>query len=182
MPTMSDVHGTSDRALWCAVIAQALEDATRPLPPVGTGLYRQRQRDRADARAYFGAMTRDFQHVCNLAGLDPDALLTMAQERIRLADAGRSAKRLAPRPKQQRAIIYTHDGMSLPLREWSKRLNVPYGTLMSRISSGWPLSEALSSIKRRPFGTERAKRQIRPQQETRGGISGLRQAFSDRRG
>jgi hypothetical protein len=58
-----------ERQLWCAVLNQAIADATSPLV-----------RDRREhlgqywARAWFRNASRDFQQVCLLAGYDPDRI------------------------------------------------------------------------------------------------------------
>jgi hypothetical protein len=58
-----------ERQLWCAVLNQAISDATSPLV-----------RDRREhleqywARAWFKNASRDFQQVCLLAGYDPDRI------------------------------------------------------------------------------------------------------------
>lgn len=70
----------------------AMPDGAGPAS-VGTSLYGPRNQERTEARNYFAAMTRDFQHVCNLAGLDADTLLAMMQARIRLSDEQQPASK-----------------------------------------------------------------------------------------
>ena len=59
-----------ETALWCEVISQAIRDAT-----VCGGIpAHARDATRAHARSWFRATNRDFIDVCNLAGLDPEAI------------------------------------------------------------------------------------------------------------
>jgi hypothetical protein len=39
----------------------------------------------------------------------------------------------------QKAIMITHDGLTLHLKEWAIRLDIPYNTLHLRHRRGWPL-------------------------------------------
>ena len=57
-----------DKQLWAAVLSLAIEDAQS----VGTS--RQAQANRADAVRWFCEGGKDFQLVCTLAGVDPEAV------------------------------------------------------------------------------------------------------------
>ena len=79
------------RALWTAVIKQAIGDAQgnnlSNLTPA------TRRRTIAEARDWLTVPNRDFDEVCHLAGLDPDAV----RERARLALKGTGgSKELSP--------------------------------------------------------------------------------------
>lgn len=43
------------------------------------------------------------------------------------------------------AELFTHNGETLTLRDWSKRLGIGKGTLWTRIKKGWPIEKALST-------------------------------------
>ena len=55
------------------------------------------------------------------------------------------AKRLFPR-----SMWITHDGQTLPIYEWSKRLGIGLETLRRRIKAGWSIARALSPQRRPP--------------------------------
>ena len=48
--------------------------------------------------------------------------------------------------------MLTHDGMTLCIREWERRLCFGYGTIWSRLHSGLSVDEALSPTKRKSGG------------------------------
>lgn len=56
-----------------------------------------------------------------------------------------AAKRLFPK-----SLWITHDGQTLPIYEWSKRLGIGLETLRRRIKAGWPIARALSPQRRPP--------------------------------
>lgn len=45
---------------------------------------------------------------------------------------------------KRNSVIIHHDGKSLTVAQWSRRIGVPYSTLQSRISRGWSVDRALS--------------------------------------
>ncbi|MGB3043911.1 MAG: hypothetical protein WBB98_12070 [Xanthobacteraceae bacterium] len=66
--TQAVEQGTHDRQLWCAVISQAIEDATT------LRTSKEALRDKQEARAWLVGMSIDFVQACSLAGIDPEAL------------------------------------------------------------------------------------------------------------
>lgn len=88
-----------------AIIIQAIDDATVPLPSVElpaqkpgetdkkydrrcryrAEAYRQVERDRMSARRWLTGNSRDFQHICTWAELNPEYVIRKAKE---LAAAG----------------------------------------------------------------------------------------------
>ena len=82
-------HPTGESALWRAVLAQALHDATTG-PRRGHGSARpfsaERARMRDRARDWLLGDGRDFPRVCDLAGLDALAVRAAAVVAIREAD------------------------------------------------------------------------------------------------
>ena len=77
-----DGPGKGDRGLWCAVILRAIEDAR------GEGLQgppRNRARLRDEAWAWLTQSSRDFYLVCELAGLEPRAVMAYARAVLMVA-------------------------------------------------------------------------------------------------
>lgn len=102
-----------ERQLWCAVIAQAIEDATAPLSE-----NIRRRKEQVRAREWFTIACEDFQRACDLAGYDP--------ERIRVATVGLidAVKHRDPKPRQQQPrlrtnVLHHYEGRSLTIQEWA---------------------------------------------------------------
>lgn len=81
------------RQLWCAVLAVAISDATRPRPPLPVNptdaqqrLHRNKLNQWESDRAYLGS--RDFREVCWLAGLDPEAVESRVRRSMERAEPG----------------------------------------------------------------------------------------------
>ena len=55
-------------------------------------------------------------------------------------------------PVGPKGKLYTHAGLTLPLKEWSERLDVPLPRLFYRLRNGWPLHEVLSPRNHRGKG------------------------------
>lgn len=70
----------TDQTLWRAVIAQALDDASRPLSKV-----RHIRLDQLRAREWFTQPNKDFDQVCALADLDADRVRMHALPLIKQA-------------------------------------------------------------------------------------------------
>lgn len=126
--------GGEERALWLAVVAQAMDDAA------GINVTPAECRD---ARVWFRKGGPDFRQTCFLADLDPDAVRERALEVI--AEAGETAGTPKRRNvSESRAQTYEHDGLALTLKQWAHRLGIAPATLSNRIHTGWPLEQALS--------------------------------------
>ena len=80
-----------ERALWCAVLLQAFEDACG----VVGGSNRTRL-ERDQARSWLLSDTRDFFQVSSLAGLEP---LAVREEAVKLERAGWPERRRPPERK-----------------------------------------------------------------------------------
>ena len=68
------------RQLWCAVVLQAIEDATCPLSNK-----RRRNHEIVSARVWLTRPSRDFAEVCRLAGYEPDRIRAQVTGRIEQA-------------------------------------------------------------------------------------------------
>ena len=80
---------SNDQALWGAVIAQAIKDATFVGMHGDSPKSRPHEADRA--RLWLTKPSRDFATVCALAGVEPDAVRQLAMKEIATCDARRLA-------------------------------------------------------------------------------------------
>lgn len=88
------VPASGAKSLWNSVIAQAIEDATSRVNPERSS-HSQAHGDRLRAREWLTIPNRDFDIVCDLAGLEPDCVRAYAAQEI--------AKAIANPPKRRRA-------------------------------------------------------------------------------
>lgn len=166
-------HSEHDRQLWCAVIFQALEDATSAKKE--TNAY-----DRRVARDWFNKAGPDFREVCGLAGMDHDAVRSAALQKIEYFDKhGKKAERryscngkaytveelskLSGLPalvirdriksgktgdaliaRRRETIKLTYQGETRTVAEWSKMTGIHSATIMTRIKRGRTIEEALT--------------------------------------
>lgn len=68
----------SEKQLWCAVIQQALLDATEPL----STKFKWRRNEQRSARDWLTKPNKDFNVVCALAGLEPMRVRTYATKLV----------------------------------------------------------------------------------------------------
>lgn len=101
------------RQLWCAVIAQAVEDATAPL---SERLLRRMEQIRA--REWFIEADEHFQRACFLAGYEPDRIRAAT---VKLIEAVKHRDPdLRPRPRRLgKSALYHHEGQSLTIPQWA---------------------------------------------------------------
>ena len=141
----------SEKALWSNVIMQALVDATVDLSGINNAdSIRIARHAKRDARAWFHAGNRDFVKVCNLADLDPIAVVEHAKRVLERADDAHAAgEPFQLIPEARKPIIvsrlnptYTHDGKTLTLGEWASIIGVSAKTLAKRLDAGYTNAEA----------------------------------------
>lgn len=73
MSTFDEDSEAASRRLWCAVILNAIDDAK------STATSARTQDDARKARVWLTVPSRDFDEVCYLAGLDPNAVRQRAR-------------------------------------------------------------------------------------------------------
>jgi len=150
--------------LWRRVLAMAVEDALQG-KKMGSDTAASRVRLIQQARDYITIPNRDFNEVCSLAGLDPEAvrervvpMIAAAPSPEELADREASSRlnrpsraRKADKPRVPRpgAPRYTFDGKTMTLNEWSDHLGVRVETLRARQSNGWPIERVLTAADHR---------------------------------
>lgn len=151
----ADPSYNPQRALWQAVLAQAVEDALygAPLSDSGSGDKQHRIRATKSTRDWLTTPSRDLAEVCHLAGLDPQAVMQHMRKRIAEAPTPEElvARRKPPKPKpapkppkQRNPTHYTLNGETLHISEWAARCGVAVNTIRNRISKGWPIEAALT--------------------------------------
>lgn len=133
----------SNQDLWCAVIQQALVDATEPLTPSAAKRLSARM-NQLRSREWFTKPNRDFEEVCDLARLDPSRVrshaIPLIEEAIRLDP---SMSQPAPR-RRSRIRTITYNGETLSIGDWAQRTGVSYFTLNKRLGAGWPVERVLT--------------------------------------
>jgi hypothetical protein len=122
-----------DQRMWCAVILQALNDATSDL--------KIKPRDRQNARDWFLKGGKDFRDVCSLAGMDHECVRIEAKRKIESAIAGVSFNRGG------KSRFLTHNGETLLVADWSRRLGIRATTIYFRLRAGQSTEQALSTEK-----------------------------------
>lgn len=67
--------------------------------------------------------------------------------RVPLRQKGDLPPCLVPKPPLWGATIrpITHNGVTMPLTEWSRQYGIPQSTLSDRLNRGWTVSRALTS-------------------------------------
>lgn len=134
---MSDPDTDRARQLWCSVIALAIEDATANVDIKNERT--SRILDKQQARRWLMEPNRDFNEVCHLAGLDPEAVRERTRRLIEKHDA---APAYAPRQHSKR---YSAFGEERTISQWAKQLGVSNELIHGRLKQGWPVEEALTA-------------------------------------
>lgn len=129
-----EAHKGASVALWRTVITQAIADAC--------GKHQAEDIDIQQARTWLQGNSRDFHEVCALALLEPDHVRRLAAKQIEDHEnpTPRPIKHSAP-IKRRTAKVYTFDGKSMTLKEWSEHIGVSVATLHGRMARGEPLQD-----------------------------------------
>lgn len=148
------------RALWQAVLWQAVEDATMGVP--GSKATRHhRIRETQEARDYLTRPSAGLAEVCNNAGLEMDAVICRMKAKLATARTaeeviddptlrvtGRMKAKASspkPRPTPFHAMPVTIDGVTRTAAEWCAINGVKLWTATNRFHlKSWPLSDAVS--------------------------------------
>lgn len=134
------IEGRED--LWRAVLMQTIAEA-RGRVANGGDSPANRQRIIREARDYITIPNRDFDIVCSLAGLNPEAVREgLARQ---LADALTLDPLTQPVPKpRRRNRQHTFNGKSLTVAEWSERTGLSRQLIHTRLASGWTIERTLT--------------------------------------
>lgn len=119
------------------MISQAISDATlQAVAGSGRGTTAAAL-ERARAIDWLLKPNRDFEEVCGLADVDPDQVRRLARQKIEEAQAGER------RQVQGVRINITHNGETLAIKQWARRLGLSPATIRTRLDNGATPEEAL---------------------------------------
>ncbi|WP_169736951.1 hypothetical protein [Sulfitobacter noctilucae] len=136
--------------LWLEVLSKAITDALEGAPSWSS----DRVEETHKARSYFTETNKDFTTVCNLAGVDPEAVRERMIKLIEAAatpellfgmpHAERRGQKLHSKPAHRRKLFLTYKGERRRMTEWAKCFGINYRVLHNRIKNGWPVERALT--------------------------------------
>lgn len=113
MRMIEDEHDDG-RQLWCAVIQQALFDATQPLAKL-----RHVRMEQLRAREWLTVPNNDFAEVCAMAGIDADRVRAVATVRVEEARKNdpddRGVGHSNPKRRRDRSISPTQETTKLEI-------------------------------------------------------------------
>lgn len=138
-----EMHPGDAKALWAAVLHQALRDAVHGAAVCGTDAAGPETRLRltTEARDYLTRPNSDFNEVCYLAGLDPVAVRERAIQLIAAAPLPEELFKTSPKPAKR----LTHEGETHSLSGWAQIPGIPAGRIRDRLTLGWSVQEALTT-------------------------------------
>lgn len=146
-----------ERALWREVLLRQIEDALHG--PAGITGTADRIRAIKDARRLLSKPSKQLDHLCTLADIDPSAVVARIGKQIADAPtpeqlaAEKKANRVtllrrATQPKAKRVKVkdrlFTFKGESLTMQQWSDRTGLPVTTIASRLRDHWTIERALT--------------------------------------
>lgn len=145
--------------LWRAVLTNAIEEAVSGITRGQYSNPKHRIAQIAEARDYILKPNKDFDTVCSLAGLDPEAVRDRIAPQIAaapspeqlLSDVRRTrvegTAKPKPAPRQRREPLrYSHDGQNLTIAQWSEVSGVRASIIRQRLYEGWHISRAVLKI------------------------------------
>lgn len=139
----------ADRALWRAVISQAISDAMLGLATVTPA-------ERTKALAWLTSNGSDFRRVCILADVEPDRVRAYAMAEIARA-------KTAPKRKPSPPLPVDADGNPISILALGKQHGIHQSTLRQRLNRGLTLEEALTVKPRQRLTGGRSKLQVNEQ-------------------
>lgn len=133
-----------EKTLWQEVLYQAIQDALYGIP-AGCGINKENRINKTkEARQYLTTPSKDLSMVCNLAGLDMQAVIKRMREQI--ANASTPEELITAKRVNRLLSRYTHNGESLTLTEWSDRTGISRSNLYNRIRKGMTIDEAINAV------------------------------------
>lgn len=153
-----------EQALWQEVLYRQIDDALNG--PSSLATKEERLAVCVEARRYLTTPSAELAHLCELAGIDPAALVDRMRSKIVAAPAPEelvstskahrakiSAAAKAQTTKMTRVATreYTINGETLTLAQWAERTGTSMTIISQRINAGWSAERAILQ----PLGTRR---------------------------
>lgn len=162
---------SEEQRLWTEVLILAIDDALHG-PPKGNTASASYRFEIIRAREYVTIPNRDFDHVCSLAGLDPEAVRDRLLRQIakaptvddilsaprpvrrihgRAESAGKKKRYREPKLTESmpmkagsKATKHLHNGIAMTIPEWSRETGIKIVTIRARLRNGYTFSEAIT--------------------------------------
>lgn len=144
MMTERDTYETEDpvdearraKALWCAVINQALDDAC------GRSTVGLTRTDIASARIWLTEPNRDFAEACALADMDPERVRQAAIKIIAESDAQKAQFGTVNRTRHK---LIEHEGRRLSMGELALEIGVSQKALRKQLAEGKTVDQIIAA-------------------------------------
>lgn len=142
------------QVFWAGVLAQAIKDATLPLPsPAGPNGKRERL-DLIRTREWFLSPNEDFAEVCSLANVDyircRNKVRPLIEEAKKHDHPGEDKPYVAPPAVKSRTkATYEYQGRKLTIYQIAEETGVNVYMLRARLKLGWTVEDAISTPSRK---------------------------------
>ena len=146
-----------ERALWREVLLRQIDDALHG--PAGITGTAERIRAIKDARRLLSKPSKQLDHLCTLADIDPSAVVARIGKQIAEAPtpeqlaaekkANRATILKAAKPGRRKLIkntdrLITFKGATLTMQQWSDRTGLSVKTIAARLNDDWTVERALT--------------------------------------
>lgn len=129
--------------LWMEVLHAVIDDALHGVR--GTDPDRRRRiHVIKDARTYLTKPNKDCDIVCAFAGIDPDALRSRMQRKIK--DAPTPEELVATKRPTRRGQTFAMNGETKTIAEWAVHTGLEQSLISKRLTDGWPIERVLSPV------------------------------------
>lgn len=134
--------------LWQEVLYTAIEDALIGSNDSGTSEQAKRSATYR-ARSYLTKPNADFNQVCSLAGLDPNAVRDAMRKRLSKAPSIDELFDDTSARSSKKNPHLSYLGQTLTIQQWADRTGLPKSTISSRLKLDWTVERTLSEPLRR---------------------------------
>lgn len=146
-----------ERALWREVLLRQIDDALHG--PAGITGTAERIRAIKDARRLLSKPSKQLDHLCTLADIDPSAVVARIGKQIAEAPtpeqlaaekkANRATVLKSAKPGRRKLIkntdrLITFKGETLTMQQWSERTGLSVKTIAARLNDDWTVARALT--------------------------------------
>lgn len=147
---MTSTLDQGERALWLAVIAQSIEDATSA-HVAGCNTPATNDKARQEARDWLTIPNNDFNEACALAGLEPSFVRNAAITKINNFDDDNPAvmrgavERKAAEHEAHQSKHLSFDGITQSIEEWALDYGISARTIRDRLyKKAWSVERAIT--------------------------------------